>query len=179
MKSRYWKALAVALLLAVVAAIGVSQTVKRTRMRGDGMFAQGMFGEGMPGTGMHSGHMMGFLARKLDLTDAQQAQVKDILTKEKPTFQPLMLQMAQNHQQMRQMVMGTGFDEAKVRELASQQTQTMTELTVQRARVASELLQVLTPDQKAKLTTMINEHEQRFMNRMKGETQGQGQTQSQ
>src|SRR5713101_7981304 len=108
MKSRYFKALAVALLLAVVAAIGVSQTVKRSRMHGDGMFA-----EGMPGTGMHSGHMMGFLARKLDLTDAQQAQVKDILTKEKPTFQPLMLQMAQNHQQMRQMVMGTGFDEAK------------------------------------------------------------------
>src|SRR6266853_843648 len=120
MKSRYFKALAVALLLAVVAAIGVSQTVKRSRMHGDGMFAEGMFGEGMPGTGMHSGHMMRFLARKLDLTDAQQAQ-------------------------------------------------TMTELTVQRARVASELLQVLTPDQKAKLTTMINEHEQRFMNRMKGE----------
>jgi Spy/CpxP family protein refolding chaperone len=179
MKSRYFKALAVALLLAVVAAIGVSQTVKRSRMHGDGMFAEGMFGEGMPGTGMHSGHMMGFLARKLDLTDAQQAQVKDIMTKEKPTFQPLMLQMVQNHQRMRQMVMGTGFDEAKVRELASQQTQTMTELTVQRARVASELLQVLTPDQKAKLTTMINEHEQRFMNRMQGETQGQGQTQSQ
>jgi protein CpxP len=179
MKSRYFMALAVALLLAVVAAIGVSQTVKRTRLRGDGMLAEGMFGEGMPGPGMPGGHGMRLLARKLDLTDAQQAQVKDILAKEKPTFQPLMLQMAQNHQQMRQMVMGNGFDEAKVRELASQQTQTVTELTVQRARVASELFQVLTPDQKTKLTTMINEHEQRFMNRMKGETQGQGQTQSQ
>ena len=86
-----------------------------------------------------------------------------------------MLQMAQNHQQMRQLVMNNGFDEAKVRELASQQTQTMTELMVQRARVESALFQVLTPDQKTKLTAIINQHEQRFMNHM----QGQGPTQSQ
>jgi len=169
MKSNYFKVLAVALLLAVMAAIGVSQTVKRAHMRGEGMFGGPEFG----------GHMLGYLARKLDLTDAQQAQVKEIMAKEKPTFQPLMLQMAQNHQQMRQLVMSSGFDEAKVRELASQQTQTMTELTVQRARVASELFQVLTPDQKTKLTAIINQHEQRFMNHMQGQAQGQGQTQSQ
>jgi Spy/CpxP family protein refolding chaperone len=165
MKSSYFKVLAVALLLAVMAAIGVSQTVKRAHMRGEGMFGDGMLG---------GGHMMGFLAHKLDLTDAQQTQVKEIMAKEKPTFQPLMLQMAQNHQQMRQLVMASGFDEAKVRELATQQTQTMTELAVQRARVESELYQVLTPDQKTKLATIINQHEQRFMNHM----QGQGQTQS-
>jgi Spy/CpxP family protein refolding chaperone len=165
MKSNYFKVLAVVLLLAVVAAIGVSQTVKRVHMWGDGMFGGPEFG----------GHMLAYFTRKLDLTDAQQAQVKDIMAKEKPAIRPLMLQMAQNHQQMRQLVMSNGFDEAKIRELASQQTQTMTELTVERARVASELYQVLTPDQKTKLTAIINQHEQRFMNHM----QGQGQTQSQ
>jgi Spy/CpxP family protein refolding chaperone len=165
MKSNYFKVLAVVLLLAVVAAIGVSQTVKHVHMRGDGMFAGPEFG----------GHMLAYFTRKLDLTDAQQAQVKDIMAKEKPAFRPLMLQMAQNHQQMRQLVMSNGFDEAKIRELATQQTQTMTELTVQRARVASELYQVLTPDQKTKLAAIINQLEQRFMNHM----QGQGQTQSQ
>jgi Spy/CpxP family protein refolding chaperone len=87
----------------------------------------------------------------------------------------LLLQMAQHHQQLRRLVMSDGFDEAKVRELASQQTQAMTELTVQRARVASELLQVLTPDQKTKLTAIINQHEQQLMNHV----QEQGQTQSQ
>ena len=177
MKSRYFKALAVALLLAVVAAIGVSQTVKRSRMHGDGMFAEGVFGEGMPGTGMHSGHMMGFLARKLDLTDAQQAQVKDILTKEKPTFQPLMLQMARGHSQLRDLVMSGSFDEAKVRELASQQTPVLTELAVQYARIGSEMMQVLTPEQKTKLTALISQHEQRMMNRMQGKTPGQTQSQ--
>jgi Spy/CpxP family protein refolding chaperone len=167
MKSSYFKVLAVALLLAVMAAIGVSQTVKRAHMRGEGMFGGPEFG----------GHMLRYLGRKLDLTDAQQAQVKEIMAKEKPSFQPLMLQMAQNHQQMRQLVMASGFDEAKVRELASQQTQTMTELAVQRARVESELYQILTADQKTKLTTIIDQHEQRFMNHMQGQAQGQTQSQ--
>jgi Spy/CpxP family protein refolding chaperone len=91
MKSSYFKILAVALILAVLAAIGVSQTVKRAHLRADGAFGGGMWGG--PGFG---GPMLGHLARKLDLTDAQQSQVKGIIAKEKPTFQPLMLQMAQN-----------------------------------------------------------------------------------
>ncbi len=172
MKSTYFKFLAVALVLAVVVAIGVSQTARRAHMHGYGMFAGDVSGGGMFGD-----HMLRFLARKLDLTDAQQAHVKDIISKEKPTIRPLMLQMAQSHQQLRQLVMSSGYDEAKVRELASQQAQTTTELTVQRARIASELLQVLTPEQKTKLTDLINQHEQRFMNHLQGETQGQSQSQ--
>ena len=96
--------------------------------------------------------MLGFYIHKLDLTDAQQAQVKAIMAKEKPAFQPLMLQMAQGHAQLRDLVINGGFDEAKVREMASQQTQTMTELTVQYARIGSEMVQILTPEQKTKLT---------------------------
>src|ERR1700693_1305021 len=159
-KSKYFRVVAVGLLLAVMGAIGVSQTVRRAHMYGEGMFG--------------SGPMMGHFARALNLTDAQRAQVKSIMAKEKPTFQPLMLQMAQSHQQLQQLLMSSGFDEAKVRELAAAQTQTMTELMVQRARVQSEMLQVLTPDQKTKLSTMMTEHSQRMMNHL----QGQGQTQT-
>ena len=111
MKSSYFKVLAVALLVAVVAAIGVSQTVKRAQMRADGMFGGPMFGGAMLGRPGFGGHMLGYLAHKLDLTDAQQAQVKEILAKEKPAFQPLMLQMAQNRQQMRQLIMSNAFDD--------------------------------------------------------------------
>ena len=53
----------------------------------------------------------------------------------------------------------------------------MTELMVQKARVESELFQVLTPDQKTKLTAIISQHEQRFMNHMQGQAQGQTQSQ--
>jgi Spy/CpxP family protein refolding chaperone len=162
MKTNYFKIAAVVLALTVVAGIAVSQTVRRAHMRGDGMFG---------------GPMLGYYVHKLDLTDAQQAQVKAIMAKEKPALQPLMQQVAQGHSQLRDLVMNGNFDEAKARELASQQTQTVTELTVQHARIASEMVQVLTPDQKTKLTALINQHEQRMMNRMQGTTPGQTQSQ--
>jgi Spy/CpxP family protein refolding chaperone len=162
MKTKYFKIAAVVLALAVMAAIAVSQTVRRAHMRGDGMFG---------------GPMLGYYVHKLDLTDAQQAQVKAIVAKEKPALQPLMLQMAQGHSQLRDLVMSSSFDEAKVRELASQQTPVLTELAVQYARIGSEMMQVLTPEQKTKLTALISQHEQRMMNRMQGKTPGQTQSQ--
>ena len=162
MKTKYFKIAAVVLALAVMAAIAVSQTVRRVHMRGDGMFG---------------GPMLGYYVHKLDLTDAQQAQVKAIMAKEKPALQPLMLQMAQGHSQLRDLVMSGSFDEAKVRELASQQTPVLTELAVQYARIGSEMMQVLTPEQKTKLTALISQHEQRMMNRMQGKTPGQTQSQ--
>jgi Spy/CpxP family protein refolding chaperone len=162
MKSKYFKIAAVVLTLAVMAAIAVSQTVRRAHMRGDGMFG---------------GPMLGYYVHKLDLTDAQQAQVKGIMAKEKPALQPLRLQTAQGHSQLRDLVMSGSFDEAKARELASQQTQAITELTVQYARIASEMVQILTPEQKTKLTSLISQHEQRMMNRMQEKTPGQTQSQ--
>jgi len=162
MKTKYFKIAAVVLALAVMAAIAVSQTVRRAHMRGDGMFG---------------GPRLGYYVHKLDLTDAQQAQVKAIMAKEKPALQPLMLQMVQGHSQLRDLVMSGSFDEAKVRELASQQTPVLTELAVQYARIGSEMMQVLTPEQKTKLTALISQREQRMMNRMQGKTPGQTQSQ--
>jgi Spy/CpxP family protein refolding chaperone len=162
MRTKYFKSAAIVLALAVVAAIAVSQTVRGAHMHGDRMFG---------------GPMLGFYVRKLDLTDAQQAQVKAIMAKEKPTLQPLMEQMTQGHSQLRDLVLSGSFDEAKAREMASQQTQTMTELTVQHARIASEMVQILTPEQRTKLTTLISQHEQRMMNRMQGKAPGQTQSQ--
>jgi Spy/CpxP family protein refolding chaperone len=54
------------------------------------------------------------------------------------------------------------FDEAKVRALAAQNTQAMTELFVQKARIHAELIQILTPDQKAKLAQVKAKHETRM-----------------
>ena len=109
MKSDYFKILAVVLALAVIAAVAASQTVGHGHTRGDGTFGGPRFG----------GPMLGMLSHKLDLTDAQRAQAKEII-REKPTIQPLMLQMAQGHSQLGQLVMSGNFDEARVRELASQ-----------------------------------------------------------
>jgi len=151
MQSNRLKIAAGGLALLLLVAVGVSQTVKRTHMHGDGMF---------------DGHMMGFFSDYLGLTDAQQAQAKAIMEKEKPNMKPLFQQMAQSHQDIRQVVESGNFDEAKVRSIATQQSQNMIEMEVQRARVESELYQILTPDQKTKLKDLMDKHEQRMMKHM-------------
>lgn len=153
-----WIAIALAVtLLGAVALSEATATMHRHSHRG------GMFG----------GPMVRILSRQLDLTEAQRAQVHDILLKEKPTMQPMMRQMAQNRSQITQLELNGVFDEAQIRSLATQQAQAMSDLIVQRARVESELIQVLTPDQKTKLGQILATHQQR----MQSHTQGQAPTQ--
>ena len=134
-----------ALMLAVAAAI-----------------AQGMHGHGGPGGEFH--HML----RQLDLTADQKAQVKAIWEKEKPTMQPLMQQMHQNHTAMKALEATGTFDEAKTRALATQNAQTMVELQVEHSRMKSEIMQILTPEQRAKMAQIEANH-QAHMGHMKNQ----------
>jgi protein CpxP len=159
MKStRIW--IGVGMLVALMAMVAVAHSVRAPEMRDYGMFGGGR-------------HMMHFFSNYLDLTDAQQQQVKEILAKDKPALQPLMQQMQQNRQQMRQVIESATFDETRARALAAQQSQTMTELTVQKAHMFSDLYQVLTPDQKTKLDQFLDRHEQRFAQHMNDATKNQ------
>lgn len=139
------------LVLLLLAAVGLSQSMGR---------AGRMWGHHGCGFGF-SGHMLGFFADYLDLTDAQQAQIKQIMEKERPTVQPLIDQLRQAHQQLRQLEESGTFDEAKVRALAAQNSQAITELIVQKARIESEMLQVLTPEQKAKFIRFMDRRSER------------------
>ncbi|HEY6303724.1 MAG TPA: Spy/CpxP family protein refolding chaperone [Terriglobales bacterium] len=118
--------------------------------------AQGRHGYGGPGGDFH--HML----KQLDLTADQHTQVKAIFEKEKPTLQPLMQQMRQNHAAMSTLEASGPFDEAKTRALATQNSQTMVELQVEHARIKSEIMQILTPDQKAKLAQIEANHAARM-----------------
>lgn len=118
--------------------------------------AQGMHGHGGPDGDFHR------MLRHLDLTADQHAQVKAIWEKEKPTLQPLMQQMRQNHTAMNALQASGPFDEAKTRALATQNSQTMVELQVEHARMKSEIMQILTADQKAKLAQMEANHQARM-----------------
>src|SRR5579864_7358992 len=112
------------------------------------------------------GGMMGFFTDYLDLTDAQQAQIKSIVAKEKPALIPLFQQEMQTHQQMMQLIQSGTFDEAKAQAIATQGAQTHAQLEVQHARIANEAYQVLTADQKTKLAQYITKREQRFTQHM-------------
>jgi protein CpxP len=132
------------------------------------LFSQGMFAQGMHGHGPDGefSHMLGFYADKLDLTASQQDQMKAIWEKEKPTLHPLMEQMRQNHIAMNTLATSGPFDEAKTRALATQNAQTMVEMEVQHARIKSEMMQLLTADQKTKLQQIEAEHESRMKDHM-------------
>lgn len=148
MKS-YWKLLAAALALGVAATVAVAQ------------------GPGPHGhDGLFSHHMMEFFADYLNLTDAQQTQIKAIADKERPAGEPLMQQMMQSHQAMTALVTSGNFDENKARAIATQQAQIMVEMDVHRAKVESEMYQVLTPDQKTKLNDWIAKKQAEFQKRM-------------
>jgi Spy/CpxP family protein refolding chaperone len=141
-------------ILAAVLSVGLMATLSF------GQTAVHRAGFGHRGGGFEN--MLGMMGDYLDLSDAQRTQMKAILAKEKPTIQPLMQQLAQGHQQMSQLEQAGTFDETKVRTLATQQSQTLTELMVQKARIKSELMQVLTPDQKTKLAAFQAKRQARF-----------------
>jgi Spy/CpxP family protein refolding chaperone len=111
------------------------------------------------------GHRMGFFAKYLDLSDAQKAQMKAVMQKEHPTLKPLMQQLHQTRQQLKQYELGA-YDEAKVRALATQQAQTAVELTVQETRIHNEMFQLLTADQQAKMKEFEANHEARMQKHM-------------
>jgi Spy/CpxP family protein refolding chaperone len=111
------------------------------------------------------GHMMGFFADYLNLSDAQQTQMKTAMQKERPTMKPLFQQSRQIDQQLRQYVEGT-YDEAKVQALATQKAQIEAQLTVAQARLHNELFQLLTPDQQSKMKDMEARHQARMAKHM-------------
>ena len=120
------------------------------------------------GMGMgHEGHMMGFFAKYLDLTDAQRTQMKAVMQKEHATMKPLMQQVHQLDQQLRQYVEGA-YDDAKVQALVSQQAQTLVQAKVQETRIHNELYQLLTPDQQAKMKEFEANRETRMQQHMQG-----------
>ena len=153
MKTKY---LAIALAL-VIAAGGVTAVWAHVRTGG--------------ANGMMFGRHMGWIARKLDLSDAQKTQIQSMIQAERPNFAPLVKQLAANHQQMLVATRGGSFDEAQVRTLANQQAQTLAQLMVIRERLISKAYNtVLTPDQKTKADTLRQHMLDRMSQRLQEQT---------
>lgn len=98
--------------------------------------------------GMGPGKRIDRMAKKLGLTEAQQEQVKAILTSEREKAAPLRQQLAENREKIRQAIEAEPFDEAAVRTLAESKNQTRVELDVSRARAKSRIFALLTPEQR-------------------------------
>jgi Spy/CpxP family protein refolding chaperone len=127
---------------------------------------------GSRGGDFFGGPMLGFFTDYLDLSDAQRAQIKQIMAKEKPALEPLFKQEMQSHEQMMQLIQSSNFDEARAQAIATQGAQVHAQLEVQHARVFSEAYQVLTAEQKTRLAQFLAKREQRFEHHMQEHEQG-------
>lgn len=137
-----------ALAIALLAGTAIAQG---PRHHGDDMF----------------GHMLGMMADVLDLTDAQQAQIKQIYENAKPTMKPLWQQEHQSHRAMMELITSGNFDQAKAQAIANQEAQIHAQLEVQHAQLAAQAYQVLTPEQKTKFNEFLAKRHQRMEEHMK------------
>jgi|SRR6516164_6060683 Spy/CpxP family protein refolding chaperone len=114
----------------------------------------------------------GFMLHELNLTDAQKAQVKELMKGNRTTMKPLMQQMEQNRLAMLNATANGAYDAAKVQALAAQQAQLTAAMIVNHQALQHQIYtQILTSEQQAKAeqlraqqVTKITEHLQKIAN---------------
>jgi periplasmic protein CpxP/Spy len=116
-------------------------------------------------TGYHHGwhhHGFGFLFKKLNLTDAQKAQLKEYFSTNKATFKTDRLNLLKAEQAVHAAIEKNPSDEATIRSLSANVQSAKTELTVQHAKFTAYLQSILTAEQKQTLTTLEQERDARI-----------------
>jgi periplasmic protein CpxP/Spy len=140
------------------------------------LFAGMAFAQGGTTAPMHHSHR-GFMGgmelplRQLNLTDDQKAQVKQIFQAERPAMKPLMQQEHAAHTQMIQLITSGTFEQAKVAEIAKTESQTHMLMEIEHAKIASQIYQLLSSDQKAKVAEIIAQRQQRMQEHMQNKEQ--------
>ena len=116
------------------------------------------------GPGRHGpggpGGVLGPLARELDLTDAQKAQIKQIEDGFRESTRSLHEQLFKSGGGPLEGLKDGAFDEASVRAAAQARASIQVELEVAHARMLSQIYALLTADQKAKLAELRQQFEQ-------------------
>lgn len=115
--------------------------------------------------GHHRGGGFGRMTAKLNLTDAQKAQIKTIMETSKANTQPMREASKANRQKMNAVTENGQFDEATVTAIAQEKAGISAQMTVEKLRVKSQIFQVLTAEQKAQVAQMKDQRKERFQNR--------------
>ncbi len=146
---------AIAAVVALTCVIGLAQQGPQGGPPPDGPHGHGHFGPSGPGgPGGPGGDLFGPIGRELNLTDAQRAQIRQLEDSFRDSTRSLSEKMRTLHEnEMASLISGT-FDEAAVRANAQERAATQVELDVAHAKLMSQILGVLTADQKAKLVEL-------------------------
>jgi protein CpxP len=102
-----------------------------------------------PLPGAHGQRFLRIATVVLDLSDAQQTQIRSILDQNLTLAQPLLAQLQQTHQAFEQAVGSGQTNDATLQPLANQLGQEVAQLAIIKARASAQVLAVLTPEQLA------------------------------
>ena len=116
--------------------------------------------------GMFGGDKMPRMLRGLNLTEAQQDQIFKMMHEQQPTMREKAKEMRAARKEMRDMMMSDNYDEAKVKTLTERSAQAMAEMAQMRARGASEVYKLLTPEQRKTLEERKTRMQERMKERM-------------
>jgi protein CpxP len=110
-------------------------------------------------------HHHGFW-KALNLTDAQRQQVHQLMESDKSATKGLMLNQLNAEKALQDAIAKNPNDEATIRSLAATVGNAKTELTVQRAKIRSQIVGILTPEQKQQLAQWDQKRESRLQKRI-------------
>ncbi|MBD0371370.1 MAG: Spy/CpxP family protein refolding chaperone [Pyrinomonadaceae bacterium] len=129
--------------------------------------------------GGRAGFFGGRFAEKLNLTDAQKEQIRQITARYRESAKALRQQGRGERRGGFDAFKGGTFDEAQVRAAAQARANARVEMEVQHARMMSEIYNVLTPEQKAQLAAERQQREQKMQEWRARRKANQGQIQQQ
>ena len=154
-------------ILAVVAVLALAvATIAAAQHRMGGMHEHGM-------EGPFGGPML--MLHHLDLSAQQRARIKTIMQSEKPKIQPLMQDLMQAHQQIQTATDAGTLNQTEALNIIDAHKNALAQLLVEHAKIQSQIMALLTPDQQAKLKTMREHHQQRMQEFMQKHQQEQQQ----
>jgi Spy/CpxP family protein refolding chaperone len=145
------------LMIAAALTVGVGMITSVARAQDDGGTQDNWM------SGRARGFIIRRIERQLEITDAQKEQIKTILKTEKPTITSLAARVEKENQKLQSQ---PTLDEAQVRQFAQQHEATLEDVLVERQKVRSEILAVLTPEQRQKAQQMRVQMRTRFNNRL-------------
>jgi periplasmic protein CpxP/Spy len=116
----------------------------------------GFGGRGFGGPGFER------MFEKLNLSDEQKTQVKQIMEDSKTRIKPLMESLRESHKQAENLGTDGVYNEEKVQQIAATQAETMKQLIIEKEKTKAQIFAVLTPEQRTQAAQMKEQMKERF-----------------
>jgi Spy/CpxP family protein refolding chaperone len=150
------KKLIFAIIAISILSLGAIFVIAQKGERNKGGFDKGFRGRGFG---------FGRLAEKLNLTDEQKTQVKQIMEAEKTKVEPIFEAMKVNRQKLEDLTADGNFNETEIQALADEQGKLSAQMIVEKERVKSQIFQILTAEQREQAKQMKDKFKDKFDSR--------------